>query len=140
VIGRLARLPAERRAMLAEALLALGVSSLGVAVVPFRKVLALVRPAVPGNAAPEDATVAAVRWAVSAAARRVPWRAKCLEQALAAQWMLRRRGVRATIFYGVSKAPGGLEAHAWVRTAQRDVIGCEIAADFTELARFPPAD
>jgi len=38
-----------------------------------------------------------VSWAVAAAARRVPWRAKCLEQGLAAQAMLRLRGLASVL-------------------------------------------
>lgn len=35
----------------------------------------------------------------------VPFRAVCLQQALAAQWMLHRRGVRCRLLFGAQRAP-----------------------------------
>ena len=139
LIGKLARLTGRERALLAEAGCALAIASLVVAVMPFRRVMALVRPPLPQRApAPvEEQAVRSIRHAVQAWARKVPWRALCLEQALASHWMLRRRGIVATIHYGVARSSEGLRAHAWVRTLHFDVVGCENAGDFTELAQFP---
>lgn len=139
-IARIGRsTPAERR-LLAEAVAALGVASFLIALAPFRKVAALARlpetsPLAPGE---QLERIEAVRWAVAASARRVPWRAKCIEQGFAAQWMLRRRSVPAVLHYGVAKRDGGLAAHVWVRSGANDVIGCENSGDFSEVAQFPP--
>lgn len=59
-------------------------------------------------------------------ARRAPFRARCLPRAMAAQWMLRRRGVRSRVVFGVRRggAPEpGLEFHAWLIVAGECVIG-----------------
>lgn len=81
-----------------------------------------------------------VRWAVQAAARRAPFRAVCLQQGLAAQAMLRRRGVPAVLHYGAAPHPEkGLQAHVWVTAGGLPVIGVEEAAGFAEVARFPAA-
>jgi len=81
-----------------------------------------------------------IRWAVSAVSRRVPWRALCFEQGLAAQIMLRRRGIPSTLYYGAaSDAAAGLSAHVWVRDGATDVVGCEIASRYGVLAMFPAA-
>ena len=60
------------------------------------------------NAAPDAAAAAACPEAASeigrmveAVARAMPFRALCLQQAVAARRMLRRRGVRATVYLGV---------------------------------------
>lgn len=139
MIRRLRTLSWRERALLAETVLALALASLALALMPFRRVMAFVRPANPrALAAPdEDRAVASVRRAVRACARRVPWRALCLEQALASHWLLRRRGIAATVHYGVARVDDRLQAHAWVRTSRMDVIGCENAGEFAELARFP---
>lgn len=64
----------------------------------------------------EEADVARVGWAIAAAARRVPWRADCLLQAMAADRWLRRLGAAPELTIGVEKnAAGGLAAHAWLR-------------------------
>jgi hypothetical protein len=137
--ARLSRLSPAEIALLAEATLALALASFAVACLPFDLFARTARPSGPSsdeNAA--RARARAVRWAVAASARRVPWRAKCLEQAFAAQWMLRRRSVPAVIHYGIRRADdSGLLAHAWVRAGAIDVIGCEGTEAFTEVARFP---
>jgi Transglutaminase-like superfamily len=81
-----------------------------------------------------------IRWAIGACARWVPWRAKCFEQGLAAQLMLRRRGMLSLLYYGAApEDKRGLSAHVWVRCGDVDVIGCEIAPAYAVLATFPPA-
>jgi hypothetical protein len=141
--GPLARIraisPAERR-LLAEAVAVLAVASFSIALFPFRRVAALARlPEAPSpGQAEQQQRIRTIGWAVTAAARRVPWRAKCIEQGFAVQWMLRRRAVPSIIHYGVARRDGELVAHVWVRSGSIDVIGCENAADFSEIAQFPP--
>ena len=128
----------ERRALV-EAAVTLAAASLAVAMLPFRRSMALVKPTRSNPCKPDTEVRATelVRWAVTACARRMPVRALCLEQALASHWMLRRRSVRSMVHYGSARSEQGLKAHAWVRTARHEVVGCENADDFVELARFP---
>lgn len=122
-----------------EACLTLAAASLLVRCLPFRRIarLSARSPTGPRPADPLQ-TANTVAWAVRAAARRARFRAVCIEQGLAAQWMLRHRGVAATMHYGVARDPArGLVAHVWVRIGERDVIGGETAGRFTPLARFP---
>lgn len=89
-----------------------------------------------GHAA--DAAVARVGWAVATAARAVP-RATCLTQAVAARWLLARRGRPALLSIGVAPRPGGgIEAHAWLVSGARIVTGGPAAtiARYTVLARL----
>ncbi len=140
-LARIRALSTTERLLLAEALAMLGAASFLVALAPFRRVAALARE--PDGTAPAAAEqldqIRAVSWAVRACARRVPWRAKCIEQGFAAHWMLRRRAVGSVVHYGVAKRDQGLVAHVWVRSGDADVIGCENLAEFAEVARFPPA-
>ena len=139
-IARLRRSTAAERRLLVEAVAMLGAASFLIALVPFRKVTLLARLPATSPPAPGEQLerIRAVRWAVAASARRVPWRAKCIEQGFAAQWMLRRRAVPAILHYGVAKREGGLAAHVWVRSGANDVIGCESSGEFSEVAQFPP--
>lgn len=135
-----ARSPAERRAIV-EALATLAWVSAVVRFRPFRRVAALaVRPVRPPAPIDPAATVALVRWAVTAAARRARFRAVCIEQGLAAQAMLRRRGIAATLHYGVMRETDALAAHVWVTWHGADVVGGSEAAAFREVARFAPAE
>src|SRR5262249_28593518 len=78
-----------------------------------------------------------IRWAIIATASRVPWRAVCFQQGLAAQMMLRRRNIPSVLYYGAAQGRGGLSAHVWVRDGNVDVIGGEMAHRFAVLATFP---
>jgi hypothetical protein len=135
---RRTRLSWADRLLLAEALLTLVLASLAIRLLPFRTVVGAA--ATPDRGPPPDSaneTALKTVWAVRAWARRVPWKAVCFQQGLAVHVMLRRRGVRSHLHYGVSQADG-LKAHVWVSAAGRDVIGGEEAAGFTCLATYPP--
>ena len=51
---------------------------------------------------------------VTLAARRVPWRSRCLPQALALQAVLQRAGLHPCLRLGVIPATQPLQAHAWI--------------------------
>jgi hypothetical protein len=130
--------PPERR-FLAEALAGLALARLVVALLPFRLIgrWASRRPQATASAPARRVAIARVRWAVSGCARRVPFRARCFEQGLAAMWMLRRRGIRATLHFGAARQQEDLVAHVWITADDGPVIGCEIKDRFFEFVRFP---
>lgn len=103
-LRRLARIDGRRRALLIEASAWLLWARLMLIFVPFprlaRHLGAFVPPADPrvaaarSGGAPHHARLAAeIGWAVTRAARHVPFKAICLPQAIAARIMLKRRGV-----------------------------------------------
>ena len=68
-------------------------------------------------------------------ARFVPWRARCLEQALVFCWQLARRGQAYELVIGVKRgAQGPFMAHAWVCVAGQVWLGGPID-DYSELSR-----
>jgi Transglutaminase-like superfamily len=75
-------------------------------------------------------------WAVQAAARRIP-RASCLTQALALQSLLARAGESSRLRLGVAKDDGKFEAHAWLESGGRVVIGGRDVDRFAQLP-LPP--
>lgn len=85
-----------------------------------------------------EAVQRAVEAHIASAAHHLPWSENCLEKALAAQAMLRSRGIASQFVYGVGHDPAGrLRAHAWVRGPHGVVVGGEAAGDFAPVARFP---
>ena len=75
-----------------------------------------------------NALVDRVAFAIPRVGRRVPWRADCLVQALAAQHWLNSRGVKTRLVIGVDKPrPEDFEAHAWLMAADRIVTGGQVA-------------
>lgn len=127
--------------LLGEALVALAIASVLIALFPFRSIARLAGGG-GGTALPAASTATArhVEAALAAWAERVPWRAVCFQQGLAALFMLRRRRLAATLYYGAGRgSEGELVAHVWVRSGAVDVVGCAIADDFALLAAFPAA-
>lgn len=126
----------QRRLLLIEATLALLVASAAVRVLPFKRAIRLGARDLPARTTREISADA--RWAVEAMSRRVPWRAVCIEQGLALQWMLRRRGADAKLHYGIARdEQGELNAHVWVVDGGRIVIGGEEAPKFRSVATYP---
>jgi hypothetical protein len=77
--------------------------------------------------------------AVRSAANNTPWKSVCLPQAVAAQWMLKRRHIAATLYLGVTKdetKPENLAAHAWLRCGDVILTGSAGHRQFTVVATF----
>jgi hypothetical protein len=124
--------------MLAEALAALTLASLAIALLPFRRVAAAASARGPKAARTDPEAVRRARSAVTGWSRRVPWRTVCFQKGLAVHWMLRRRGVPSVLLYGARRDGDGLAAHVWVDVEGETVIGGDEAPNFACLARFPP--
>ncbi len=137
LISRWARLGRRRQALLAEALAAVAVASAAIRLRAFKRAIRMGSLRLADPPAEADITND-VRWAVEAAARNVPWRAMCIQQGLALQWMLRRRGIDARLHYGIAKDEiGELQAHVWVAAGDRVVIGGAEAPRFKCVATYP---
>jgi len=134
---RLRRLSARQLGLLVEALFGLIVASLVVAMLPFRTICKLVVRPDETKAPDEPDALFSIAWAVQACARRVPFRAKCFEQGLAAWWMLHRRGIDATLHYGAALRGESLVAHVWVTAEHHNIVGWQNADRFQELVRLP---
>ena len=134
-LERLRRLDGRRRWLLLRAAGLLTAASAIVALLPFRRAIRFGGPVLRDGSISVDEAF----WAVEAAARRMPWRAMCIEKGLVVQRMLRLGGVDAILHYGARHHPGSgrLEAHVWVRAGGEIIMGGEQAADFAELATFP---
>lgn len=126
----------EHWGTLVEAGMALAAASAATRLLPFKRYIELgARPIRQTDRAtgPEIARI------VDALGRRLPFRAVCLQQGIALQWMLRRRGVEAILHYGVQlpKTEGEIRAHVWVSVDGRVLIGAPQHEDYTEVARYP---
>jgi hypothetical protein len=68
-----------------------------------------------------------IGWLVPRVAKRVPWRADCLVQALAAQNWLASQDIGTSIVIGVDRPlEGDFGAHAWLKRGDDIVLGGEI--------------
>jgi hypothetical protein len=122
----LVRLPAPERGALLSAIVWCSTAGLVLKLFSFRRVASHLGQHMAVSTAEPDATrtaeVRRVEWAVATAARNLPWKPVCLPQAVAAQWMLRRKGIPSTLYLGIDPT-GNYDAHAWVRAGAVIVTG-----------------
>ncbi|HEY0107198.1 MAG TPA: lasso peptide biosynthesis B2 protein [Rhizomicrobium sp.] len=147
-LRRFAKVGGDRRRLVVEAVLYLLAARLALVVIPFprlaKRLGAFVPPSDPraktkGDEAPAEHAALAreIGWAVTRAARHVPFRAVCLPQAMAAQFMLRGRGVATVLHFGAGRgADKPLEAHAWLDAAGVEVTGYPVPLHLAEIACF----
>jgi hypothetical protein len=78
-----------------------------------------------------------VGWAVEAVARHSPIQFVCFPQAIAAKWMLRRRGLPSTLYLGAKiKEKDKLDVHAWLRVGDRILTGGEQSRRHKTIVTF----
>lgn len=74
-------------------------------------------------------------WAIESVGRYAPPFINCLPRALALQRMLKRRGVRGTIRFGVKRENDKVKAHAWLVLDEIVLVGR--IPDLDSYAPFP---
>lgn len=147
-LRRFAQVDRNRRWLVVEAVACLLAARLALIVVAFprlaRRLGTFVPPGDPrvlrarqAGAGAEVRLATEIGWAVTRAARHVPFRAVCLPQAMAAQFMLRRRGIASVMHFGAARGDDKpLDGHAWLDAAGVEVTGYPVDARFAEIACF----
>jgi hypothetical protein len=133
--ARYLRLPARRKRLLHASLAWLILFRIGLALLPLptlqRQSSKISRRDLRGTSLDE------LRWAVLAAARRLPG-TRCLPRALALQALMARAGIPGQLCIGVAKESGSaLEAHAWVLHEGVPVLDEPELARYSVLSVFP---
>jgi len=135
------RLAVSEWRILAEACACLVAARVAVWFVPFRRLASGLGDKM--SVSPSEdiethrATSDSIGWAVRALGRRLPGMRQCLVQAIAVTWMLKRRQIPSTLYFGLAKDEGGeLEAHAWVRSGTRVLTGAKGRHKFKVVATF----
>lgn len=138
-ILRFLRLPLADQCFLIKVMLLVWAVRIMLWLLPFRKVRDLLTR-FSGTAGSEltgaQSAIDRIAWAVTAGSHFVP-AATCLTQALATKILLRRCGYHASVHIGVTRTDAGkLQAHAWVESNGKIVIGGSEASlkRFTLLA------
>jgi hypothetical protein len=92
----------------------------------------------PATVTPKEQAIGKrIGWAVEAVARHSPMKFVCFPQAVAAKWMLRRRGLTSTLYLGLKmESEDKLAAHAWVRLGDRILTGREQSYRHKMIATF----
>lgn len=74
----------------------------------------------------QQAVADRIAYAIPRIGARVPWRADCLVQALAARRWLARHGINSALSIGVCK-DAEFAAHAWLKVGEQIITGGDIA-------------
>jgi len=148
LLRRFGQIGNRRRLLLAEAALLMGLARLALIVIPFPRLaprLGTLLPPAEARAVQarwlqpqyHEAMAEDVGWAVTRAARYLPFRAVCLPQAMAARIMLKRRGIDSVLHLGAATGQRKpLDAHAWLDSAGVEVTGYPVSRQFAEIACF----
>ncbi len=78
-----------------------------------------------------DVKILVVRKALLRGLKYLPWKGKCLVQALTGKLLLRKLRLPGTIYLGIKKDTGKLEAHAWLIAGNQFISGKEGFKKFT---------
>jgi Transglutaminase-like superfamily len=125
-----------RRLYLREAMIVLTGVKLAMGVLPAARLLAWVGRPQRRLRRFAGEEVAWVAWAIETLGTKSWMRTSCLSRSLAAQIMLRRRGIVSRVCLGVAGGAEALAAHAWVEVGGDVVVGGMEARLFTRLAAY----
>ena len=121
-----------------EACIYLSFAKLLILFFPFKKIAALIGRSqvespieVMGSIIIKDIEISMIR-----AVKYALFTSKCYDQALATTFMLKRRKISSTIYFGLHKEAEQLLAHAWVRCGDKIVSGKLGYERFTPIAWF----
>jgi hypothetical protein len=139
-IAKFFRLPSNERFLLVQSALVLVSVRGGLRLLPFKTLigaLARVAPEVAESNEADTASVEKVVWAVEVAGSYLPGTYTCLARALASKVLFGRRGLPGQLRIGVDRDDDGrFQAHAWLESQGRIVIGGEESAQYTPLPAF----
>jgi hypothetical protein len=141
LLRRLRQLRPPDRWLLLETLVHLVAARLALRILPFRWLVwwfqrPARRPELAGDA--RQAAIRQVRLAVHYTNLWLDLDAVCFPRSIAAQTMLRRRGVSTTLYYGAAMLPdpGKLTTHVWLQDGDNGIVGHENITQFQILARY----
>jgi hypothetical protein len=140
LVARWRALGAVRRALLLRALAMLCAASAEVRLRSFARIAARLGPMTPPpqpDPAGDADRARQIRWAVDAAARRLPFECACLVRALAGRALCRAHGLAPVLHMGAERGQQGQpETHAWLTAAGVGVTGYPLPPGMVEVGCF----
>lgn len=140
---KFARLTFAEKLLLLEAAMFMALVRPVILLLPFRKIAPLLgyeRFESPHEISPAQVFKARqIGWAVVTMSYHTFWQATCLVQAVAAQLMLKWRGISGTVYLGTIKdKENNLLAHAWIRCGSEILTGASGNKQYNVIATFAP--
>jgi hypothetical protein len=126
-----------------EAFVLLGLARLAVLTLPFRWLayfLGKKKESLVEEEKSEEPPVPKARhigWAIRLISEHTPWESNCLAMAVAGRFMLKRRKIAGTLYFGMTKNDEGeLEAHAWLKSGRKVLTGDTDLDQYAVVAIF----
>ena len=126
-----------------EAYILLGIARIAVLVLPFRWVASSIGKQIRIDEAIDNenimlpiSEIRRIGRAIRRAGRYTPWNSNCLAKAIAGQYMLHRRQISNSLYFGMHKVNGKFEAHAWLRSNGMVLTGGSDLDRYTIVAKF----
>lgn len=136
-------MPWTARLYLAEALASLAAARFALWLLPFARLTWFLErvPRTEIHGEERETRRKGVQWAIGKASSYLPGETTCFPRAIAAQAMLRWRGIPTTLYYGaLTLANRELRAHVWLQDGAAGVVGHEAAEEYHILARYPKVE
>lgn len=127
-----------QRKLLLEASLYLIVIRLVLVFIPFKYISLYLNKEITKYDISGEKLIPDIVWAINKATKFLPVRLVCFPRGIATYIIMRKCGLNAQLFYGVSHIPNeNLEGHVWVMYKNTKVIGCEQIENYTILMSYP---
>lgn len=137
---KIAKMPINKKFLFTETFIWLGLARLILLVLPFKQVapwLGKHQIATNNYNSAQKEIIDKMAYFIRNASPHTPWESKCLVQAMAARWMLQRRGIGGTLYLGVTKEEGeNMKAHAWFKCGDLFVTGRKGHRQYTVVSCF----
>jgi hypothetical protein len=122
IIHSFLKLTFEDKCIVVKSFFLLGVIRIMLWILPFSVIQRILSRFTAVSGESHSIPMEKLTWAVAVMSRYVP-NATCLTRALAAQILLAGQNYNSNLKIGVSKNNGELEAHAWLETDNKIVLG-----------------
>ena len=130
LIRKFLRKPIKEQYLYIEAIFWLGVFRIIILVLPFKFIASflgnhMVESEKVSSFTPESMkTIRIIATGVRTISTYLPWKCKCLVQAITGKRMLSIRKIESTLYLGVGKDENGqMIAHAWLRVGEHVILG-----------------
>jgi hypothetical protein len=125
-----------RRKFVLEAAVSLTIARLALLLLPAKWVFAWAARPPRSVQRFRESEIEWVSWAIDRVGSSFFFGAICLPRALAAQRMIRRRGILSHLCLGVSRKNDTIIAHAWIEIGGEVIVGAAGKDDFIKIAEF----
>ena len=132
--SRFIKLPLREKMLFGEALFFVYLAKVVSAVLPFKYCVRLMSKELKNETSSDHEFLHALKDALLRSEYFIFWKNACLVQSIAAKWILNRRNIKSTMFFGFNFDEGKkFIAHAWVQADEIEIVakGGEYAELYT---------